>query len=336
MDGNANVWFNTNSAATTCSPNVDARADVATPNNMAECKQFTKLCFAPICVDRLLLRLRALNGTVVDLSPASHQLARVGKDGAMPTCAVKDLVGFSTPRQVDGDDAGNGSIGGDQVEVVSTVLSKCTSNYFVVEPTDIEKDLGGGSAAGVFERASCRDSLDHSMTAQASDCNDKPNSNSWSVSTWIKLSKYTWAPSNVDHAESLVIMSDLENRAGTTTGRDYPKYLEIHNGYMSYALGGDESQYHAKHASTQRIPLGKWAHLEWSVVDGTIRSYVNGVQTDMTQGPGVRDTKLRNAMNFDLLLFYFFVLFCGTRGHQHMLRIYGVHPTVTYRPHHPH
>ena len=73
-----------------------------------------------------------------------------------------------------------------------------------------------------------------------------------------------------------------------------PKYLSIYNGYITYGLLGDDL--HDKTATTQRIPLGEWTHLEWSVVDGTIRTYVNGIQTDLTHGPHVKwgssDSKL--------------------------------------------
>lgn len=198
---------------------------------------------------RLVLRLRAVNGTVADLSPTAHRLTTAGKNGAEPTSAVRD---FSELNMHTGD--------GQAEFIISTNRTLVRTDYFVVEPTDAEKDLSGGSAAGVFERAS----------------------NSWSVSTWIKLSKYVWKTGDA-YAESLLILSDRETLADCNS---CPKYLEIRNGYMSYALDIN-NQHASKPATTQRIPLGKWTHLEWSVVDGTIRTYVNGVQTDLVQGPGV-------------------------------------------------
>ena len=71
---------------------------------------------------------------------------------------------------------------------------------------------------------------------------------------------------------------------------------------MGYALGGDNNQHQDKHATTQRIPLKTWTHLEWSVADGTIRTYVNGVQTDLMQGPGV-STHIYECYGLFLLLF---------------------------------
>lgn len=330
---------------------------------------------APICIERLVLRLRAVNGTVVDLSPAAHRLKTEGKDGAAATSTLQDF------SESDGRHHQQPGF------LISTTTVR--SDYLVVEPANVGTDaVGGGSVAGVFEHATCRGSsaqdeytymgngqcadargivpnyawknhafdggtlqggcfalckrlrgcigfhlifarntcgvyspafgpgvgangwpgysemsespsateIASTYTGQSSEymCYKLTGPASWSVSTWIKLDKYAWADKapQVVH-DSLVILSDRKTE---------PRYLSIENGYMGYALGGDNNQHQDKHATTQRIPLKTWTHLEWSVADGTIRTYVNGVQTDLMQGPGV-STHIYECYGLFLLLF---------------------------------